>query len=169
MRAKSSEDFVAGKTVICECRIEDLDSSIKHLWMCLAQEMFEIESITIPSEANSNLWLNFVRDGLLKRRNILITAKVGERIVGYALLTLPRKGTFEVQETFGVVSELYVLPDFRKRGIGKKLLEECLGRIKAEGFKSARISALLGDKDAIQLYKKIGFRVFMHNLTKKLY
>jgi ribosomal protein S18 acetylase RimI-like enzyme len=169
MSAKSSGDFVANKTVICECRIEDLDSAIKHLWMYLAQEMFEIEPITISSEANSNMWLDFVKDGLLKRRNILITAKVGEKIAGYALLTLPREGTFEVQETFGVVNELYVLPEFRKKGIGKKLLEECLGRIKAEGFKSARISVLSGDKDAIQLYKRIGFRVFMHNLTKKLY
>ena len=161
-------DVVANKVGICECQIEDLDSSIRHLWMCLVKEMFEIEPITIPSEANSCKWLDFVKEGLLKKRNILLTAKVDEKTVGFASVTLPREGVFEVQETFGVVNDLYILPEFRKKGIGKKLLNECLSRIKAEGFKRARISVLSADKKAIQLYKKTGFKVFMYNLTKKL-
>jgi ribosomal protein S18 acetylase RimI-like enzyme len=163
-----SSDLIANKVAINECRIEDLDSSIKHLWMYLAQEMFELEPITLPSEANSNKWLDFVKEGLLKKRSILLTAKVKEKIVGLASITLPREMIFEVQETFGVINDLYVLPGFRKKGIGKNLLEECSSRIKAEGFKRARISVLSADKNAIQLYKKAGFKVFIYNMTKKL-
>jgi ribosomal protein S18 acetylase RimI-like enzyme len=148
--------------------MEDLGSSVRHLWMGLAEEMFEIEPLTIPSEANSSKWLDFVKDGLVKGRNVLMVAKVEEKIVGYVLLTLPREQIFEVQESFGLVNELYVLRGFRKKGIGKRLLEESLGRIKAEGFKTARISVLSGDKDAVRLYRKLGFRVFMYNVTKKL-
>jgi ribosomal protein S18 acetylase RimI-like enzyme len=169
MSLKSSGDVFADKIAIREVRIEDLDGFVRHLWMCLAEEMFEIEPLTIPSEANRRRWLDFVKDGLVKRRNVLMIAEVEEKTVGYALLTLPREQTFEVQETFGVVNELYVLPRFRKKGIGKKLLKECLGRIKAEGLKTARISVLSGDKGAIQIYKKLGFRVFMYNMTKKLH
>jgi ribosomal protein S18 acetylase RimI-like enzyme len=168
MVIKSPEDAVVNKITIHECRIEDLDSSLRHLWRNLTEEMFEIEPLTIPSEANSCKWLDFVKDGLAKRRNILMAAKVEEKTVGYVLLTLPREQTFEVHERFGVVNELYVLPRFRKKGIGKRLLEESLGRIKAEGFKAARISVLSGDKEAIRLYRKLGFRVFMYNMTKKL-
>jgi ribosomal protein S18 acetylase RimI-like enzyme len=162
-------DVSANKVAVCEVRVEDLDSSVRHLWMCLAQEMFEVEPLTMPSEANSCKWLDFVKDGLVKRRNVLLAAKVEEKIVGYALLTLPREQTFKVQESFGIVNELYVLPEFRRKGVGKKLLEQCLRRIKAEGFKTARISVLSGDKGAIQLYKKFGFRVFMYNMAKKLH
>jgi|GEM_PF-1939411 len=168
MSAKSSKDVTANKTHIYECRIEDLDGSIRNLWMCLVQEMFEIEPITIPSEANSRKWLDFLKEGLLKNRNILLTAMIQEKIVGFASITLPREMTFEVQDTFGIVSELYVLPEFRKKGIGQKLLEECLSRIKAEGFKRARISVLSADKNAIKLYKKTGFSVFMRTMTKDL-
>jgi ribosomal protein S18 acetylase RimI-like enzyme len=168
MSIKPSKDVLANKIAICEVQMEDLDSSIRPLWMRLAEEMFEIEPLTIPSEANSYRWLDFVKDGLVKRRNILIAAKVEEETVGYVLLTLPREQTFEVQETFGVVNELYILPRFRKKGIGKRLLEDCLSRIKAEGFKTARISVLSGDRNAIRLYKKLGFRVFMYNMTKSL-
>jgi ribosomal protein S18 acetylase RimI-like enzyme len=138
------------------------------MWMNLAKEMFEIEPLTMPSEANSCKWLDFVKDGLVKGRNVLMAAKVEEKTVGYVLLTLPREQIFEVQESFGLVNELYVLPGFRKKGIGKRLLEESLSRIKAEGFKAARISVLSGDRDAVRLYRKLGFRVFMYNVTKKL-
>jgi ribosomal protein S18 acetylase RimI-like enzyme len=169
MSVKSSEDVLVNKVTVCEVRVEDLDSSVRHLWMCLAEEMFAIEPITMPSEANSCKWLDFVKDGLVKRRNILLAAKVEEKTVGYALLTLPREQTFEVQETFGIVNELYVLPGFRKKGIGKELLEQCLSRTKAEGFKTARVSVLSGDKSAIQLYRKIGFKVFMYNMAKKFH
>jgi ribosomal protein S18 acetylase RimI-like enzyme len=169
MGIKSSEDTFRNEITIREVRIEDLDSSIKHLWMCLVKEMFEIEPLTIPSEANSRKWLDFVKEGLAKRRNVLMAAKDKEKIVGYALLTLPREQIFEVQETFGVVNELYVLPSFRKKGIGTKLLEQCLDRIKAEGFETARISVLSRDKGAIQLYKKLDFKIFMYNMTKKLH
>jgi hypothetical protein len=117
MSIKSSEDMSANRIAICEARIEDLDSSIRHLWMRLAEEMFEIEPLTMPSEANSCKWLDFVKDGLVKRRNILMAAKVEEKTVGYALLTLPREQTFEVQETFGIVNELYILPRFRKKAL----------------------------------------------------
>lgn len=168
MRAKPSKGVVADEVDICECRAEDLDSSLRRLWMRLAQEMFEIEPVTIPSEANSSKWLDFVKDGLLRRRNVLIIAKVEEKTAGYALLTFPREQTFEVQEPFGVINELYVLPEFRRKGVGKKLLEWCLSRIRAEGFKTARISVLSGDKEAIRLYEKLGFRVFMYNMAKKL-
>jgi ribosomal protein S18 acetylase RimI-like enzyme len=169
MPVKSSEDMSVNKVTVHELRVGDLDSSVRHLWMSLTQEMFEVEPITMPSEANSCKWLDFVKDGLVKRRSVLLAAKVEEKIVGYALLTLPREQTFEVRETFGIVNELYVLPEFRRKGIGKKLLEQCLNRIKAEGFKTARISVLSGDKGAIRLYKKLGFVVFMYNMAKKLF
>jgi ribosomal protein S18 acetylase RimI-like enzyme len=138
------------------------------MWMSLAEEMFEIEPLTMPSEANSCKWLDFVKDGLVKGRNVLMVAKVEEKTVGYVLLTLPREQIFEVQESFGLVNELYVLPGFRKKGVGKRLLEESLGRIKAEGFKNARISVLSQDRHAVRLYRKLGFRVFMYNMIKKL-
>jgi hypothetical protein len=115
MSAKSSEDEFASKIIVREVGVEDLDSSMKHLWASLAQEMFEIEPLTLPSETNSGKWLDFVKEGLAKRHNILMAAKFEEKTVGYALLTLPREQAFEVQETFGIVNELYVVPEFRKK------------------------------------------------------
>jgi ribosomal protein S18 acetylase RimI-like enzyme len=136
--------------------------------MSLAKEMFEIEPITMPSEANSNKWFSFVRDGLDKKRTLMLIAKAEEKTVGFVSATLPREQAFEVAQSFGIVNDLYVLPEFRRKGIGKKLLEECLNRIRAGGFKAARLSVLLGDESAIRLYQKLGFRIFMHSMARKL-
>jgi ribosomal protein S18 acetylase RimI-like enzyme len=153
---------------IHECQVKDLDDSLKDLWRNLAQEMFQIERITVPSEGNSNKWYDFVKDGISKRRNLLLVAKTEKRTVGIVQATLPRETALEVQEPFAIINDLYVLPEFRGKGIGKKLLERCLSRIRTERFKAARIYVLQGDEDAIKLYKKLGFRVFMHSMTIKL-
>lgn len=154
---------------IHECRVEDLDDSLRNLWRALAHEMFQIEQITIPSENNSNKWYDFVKDGISKGRNLLLVARARKRIIGFVFATFPREQTFEVQEPFSVINDLYVLPDFRGKGIGSKLLEECLRKAKAEGFKAVRLSVLRGDENAIKLYEKLGFKVFMHSMINKLH
>jgi ribosomal protein S18 acetylase RimI-like enzyme len=153
---------------ICECKVKDLDENVRHLWISLAKEMFEIEPITMPSEANSNKWLDFVKDGLDKKRTLLLLAKAEKKIVGFVSATLPREPIFELAESFGIINELYVLPEFRRKGIGKKLLEECSNRIRAEGFKIVRLSVLPKDENAIRLYQKSGFRTFMYSMSRKL-
>jgi len=153
---------------ICECQVGDLDESLRHLWINLAKEMFEIEPITIPSEANSSKWFDFVKDGLDKKRTLMLIAKAEKKTVGFVSATLPREQTFEVAQSFGVINDLYVLPEFRRKGIGKRLLEECMNRLRTEGFKAVRLSVLPGDENAIRLYQKLGFRIFLHSMARKL-
>jgi ribosomal protein S18 acetylase RimI-like enzyme len=156
------------RITICECQGKDLDESLRRLWINLAREMFEIEPITIPPEANSNKWFNFVKDGLDKRRTLLLIAKAEEKTVGFVSATLPREQTLEVAESFSIINDLYVLPEFRRKGIGKKLLEECMNRIRAEGFKVVRLSVLPKDENAMRLYQKFGFTTFLYSMARRL-
>ena len=141
---------------------------MRHLWVSLAKEMFEIEPITIPSETNSNKWFDFIKDGLDKKRMLLLLARAGKKTVGFVSATLPREPIFELADSFGIINELYVLPEFRRKETGQKLLEECANRIKAEGFKIVRLSVLPKDENAIRLYQKFGFRTFMYSMSRKL-
>src|SRR5690625_1524937 len=63
---------------------------------------------------------------------------------------------FYTNKLEGMIPELYVLPQYRKNGIAKKLLANALDRLKREGFKKVQLNVYSGNP-AKQLYEKFGF------------
>jgi len=151
---------------ISECRTEDVGDPIKELWLGLAHEMFEIEHFTIPSEANANRWVEFVREGLVSGRNFLSVAKSGREPVGYAFASVSRDFPLEVAEFVGSINDVYVLPEFRGKGIGKRLVIKCIEKMKAKGVTAARLAVLTENTTAVKLYEKLGFRIYRYGMLK---
>lgn len=54
--------------------------------------------------------------------------------------------------------KLFLLPESRGLGIGKKLSEDCLEYAKSKGYKKCYLDTLSSMKAAIALYKKLGFQ-----------
>jgi len=153
---------------ICECEVEDVNDSVKELWLGLSHEMFEIERLIVPSEANSDRWIEFVRQGLASGRNFLLVAKSDNAVVGFAFASIFRNYPLEVSKTIGVIDDVYVLPEFRGKGIGKKLAVGCLNRMKAAGAKAVTLQVLTGNKVAIKLYEKLGFKTYRYGMLKQI-
>ena len=58
-----------------------------------------------------------------------------------------------------VVDSVATLPEFRRRGIVDKLLEEMLEKGRTQGFQRAQINMYIGNTPAQKAYEKHGFRV----------
>ena len=54
--------------------------------------------------------------------------------------------------------KLFLLPESRGLGIGKRLIEECLAYAKSKGYKKCYLDTLTSMKSAIALYEKFGFQ-----------
>ena len=67
-----------------------------------------------------------------------------------ALQPLPETGVCEMKR-------LYVVPSFRKFGIGRKLVQAILDDAKALGYHTMKLDTLDRLQPAIQLYKDFGF------------
>lgn len=153
---------------ICEYGPEDVDDALKELWLGLAHEMFEIEHFVLPLEANADKWVSFVRDGLAKKTSFLIVAKFGNKPVGFAFSTVYGEHPLKVSELVGTINDVYVLPMFRGKGIGKKLIIETLNKMRDNGVKAVRLTVLIENKAAIKLYEKLGFKLYQHGMIKAL-
>lgn len=153
---------------IYECEVEDVDDSVKELWLCLAREMFEIERLIVPSEANGDRWVEFVREGLASGRNFLLVAKNDSRIVGFAYAGIVRHNFEKISKIIGVIDDVYVLPEFRGKGIGKKLVVECLNKMKVVGVKVVGLQVLTENRAAIKLYEKLGFKTNRCGMIKHI-
>jgi GNAT superfamily N-acetyltransferase len=87
---------------------------------------------------------------------VTVLAKVSSDEVG--------AGDFE----FGLVTDIVVLPEYRKTGLGKELLRAAEAFARAHGVKWLRIGALEANQAARDMYSMMGFSGLYVELEKDL-
>lgn len=60
-------------------------------------------------------------------------------------------------ERIGMIGELFVLPLFRGKGLGRLLMEHSIAELKARGIKKIQLNVFAGNV-AKKLYRQIGFQ-----------
>jgi len=65
---------------------------------------------------------------------------------------------FNDSEEVCELRKLFLLPESRGLGLGKKLTEDCLEYAKSKGYKKCYLDTLQSMKSAISLYEKLGFK-----------
>jgi GNAT superfamily N-acetyltransferase len=60
----------------------------------------------------------------------------------------------------GTIWGVYVRSNFRRYGIGKRLIESCIHWAKARSIKVIKLAVISPNTSAIQCYAKCGFRVY---------
>ena len=59
--------------------------------------------------------------------------------------------------SFGETEKMYVRPDFRKRGVGKTLLQKMIEQARQLGLDTLKLDSASFMKEAHALYRKVGF------------
>lgn len=100
-----------------------------------------------PDADLADLQKAYVRHGGVFR----IVTDSGGRIIGCGGLLPAGHGDVELRK-------MYLLPEFRGRGIGKRLLEELIAAARAAGHRRVVLDTASVLTEAIGLYRKRGFR-----------
>src|SRR5207302_6969493 len=87
-----------------------------------------------------------IRDG------VALIAERDGRAVGFVFCVLGDTGRQTAH-----VTDIYVRPEARGRGIGQALLAEIIEPARAAGFDHASLEVLLRNADARRLYERLGF------------
>lgn len=85
---------------------------------------------------------------------IRIEAWQGNKMIGFVAVycnTMDRNIAF--------ITSVSVRSEYHGQGIATRLLEECIKNIYNEGYRYAMLEVHCSNKNAIMLYKKIGFKV----------
>jgi ribosomal-protein-alanine N-acetyltransferase len=70
--------------------------------------------------------------------------------------------------TFGRIEHIFVDAGFRKKGIGRKLMEAAEEHFKAKGVKKVKLTVTTKNEAAIALYKRIGYETRRFVMEKDL-
>jgi len=104
----------------------------------------------IERESFSTPWSRGTFRGLLQRSDAsLWVAQVGERVVGYAVVWY----LFREAE----LGNLAVAPGWRRRGLGRQLLDWALQKARERGTERIFLEVRVGNRTAQQLYQRYGF------------
>ncbi|MFP2770023.1 GNAT family N-acetyltransferase [Oceanisphaera sp. KMM 10153] len=88
-----------------------------------------------------------------RSKSMYFVAKIDDVVVGGCGIA-PFNDSYEVCE----LKKLFLLPDSRGLGIGRKLTEKCLDFAQSQDFKSCYLDTLQVMNSAILLYESIGFQ-----------
>lgn len=76
-------------------------------------------------------------------------------------------GIFPVSEEACELRKMYLHPDYRGKGLGRKLLDRALERARILGFKRVELETASVLKQAVQLYQSYGFKpVARHSVPR---
>ena len=85
-------------------------------------------------------------------RSLFLVAEKEGRVVGYAIGLAKKWGE-------GHVISIAVHPEWRRRGVGKRLMLQLLEKMRRMGVRWVRLEVRVSNEAAINLYRRLGFSI----------
>lgn len=107
-----------------------------------------------------------LKKNLKSKKVILFIALDKGKAVGFIGGEIEKAYTFWRFKEAGYLFQLYVIPSYRRRGVGKELTKTILNWFKKRKIKWIKLHVYANNPRAHSLYKKLGFKDFMIELKK---
>jgi len=102
---------------------------------------------------NGERYLDFLSQRIALDPNYVVFALEHDNLIGQIEL-----GPYRADDTIGYVNLYYVVPEARRRGIGKQLDAYATSYLKSKGFAKARLSVSPTNVAAMTFYSRSGWR-----------
>lgn len=115
---------------------------------------------------------SFIKSMIISTDSDYILAIDDEKIIGYALIE-ERVSPYKeydsfVEDHYAFIYELVMLPEYRNKGYGKKIIEEAIKWAKERNLTSIELNALSNNYSARAFYERVGFEEFQVKLRKEI-
>jgi ribosomal protein S18 acetylase RimI-like enzyme len=142
IRQLRQEDDLATVLSLCKAFFAEYE---KH-----HEEFFDTDNLTDKDISGRFL------QSLESDHSTTIIAVVADEIVGYASVVIRDQPAFYKIKKVGSISALMVAEEYRRRGIGTRIMEEAKLYFRQHGVKYYTFFTAVGNESAIRLYKKLG-------------
>jgi len=153
---------------------DDLDI-VEPLWVAVHHQHAQTMPELAPYVSDDETWRErraLYEELLAKPETLLLTASVDDRVIGYGLAHVMAVEDTWVADTWatghriGEIESLSVLPEFRGSGLGGQLLTRLEDHLRASGVDDLVLGVLPGNRDALRLYERRGYRPTWLYLSK---
>ncbi|KAF0994861.1 GNAT family N-acetyltransferase [Geobacillus sp. TFV-3] len=128
------------------------DSEYKKILSLTPQALFEG---TLGEAKPSNEKAKRLIEPVLQKGGYYLIATDGDHLIGWILIGAGKDPFTE--KIYGFIYELFVLEEFRGKGIAKQLIKTGIEHLKQDGYSEVRLRVYAGNR-AIKLYETLGFK-----------
>lgn len=134
LRNSRSNSINKNNLRICKCSFKNL------------RKVYEVELESFEHPYPFPIFLSY----LISKPNGFLIAKINNQIVGY-IIGITKKN-------IGTIVSIAVKKDYRKKGIGKKLLDSIIEYFKSKNVSLINLQVRIDNYEAISFYEKNGFK-----------
>lgn len=107
-----------------------------------------------------------LKKDLVDAKTKILVAVMEKKIAGFISISFMKNPYMKVRR--GEINDLFVLEDYRKKGIGKALTKKGFSLFKSKGIKIISLNASSNNIPTLKFYKNIGFKENLKRLSLKL-
>ncbi len=145
---------------IRDAREDDLDA-VEDLWHQLAKHHEELsDSFSLAPDAVKR-WSKYLRDKFPQLSTKLIVAEEDEKLVAFMLCLLEPNYPIFRERKIGVISDVYVKQDRRRKGLAKKMLDVAVAWFRKNKVSTVRLNVAADNLEARAAWRMIGFEPLM--------
>ena len=141
--------------------------SLKPLWLSVHRRHVESMPELAPYVSDTQSWAarsEMYSALLIKPDTVLLLAHLDDKLIGYGLAHVMAveetwvADTWQTGRRIGEIESLAVIPSYRGRGIGTRLLAALETELENVGVRDLILGVLPGNSGAIRLYERGGYR-----------
>jgi ribosomal protein S18 acetylase RimI-like enzyme len=145
------------------------------LWLEFMQYHADIDPIIAPGDdfftrgldSTSDFENKFLRPAMKSEKSLVQLAKDGQKIVGYSIADILEIPNSEIK-LCGFVNHLYVVKDYRRRGIGEKMYTEILKWFRSKGINVVELQLMAKNQVACSFWRNHGYGDYQHIWIRRI-
>ena len=142
--------------------------ALKEIKILSKKEELKYSETLNPIDDNKEDYFRYLQKDLKYINRGIFIAIIDEKIVGMILAQYFKPLPISLYKKKGYISNLFIKKEFRKKGIGKKLVETVIDWLKRNKTEHVTLEIHKDNKSALELYHKMGFNDYTVKLSKKI-
>jgi GNAT superfamily N-acetyltransferase len=129
---------------------------------------FDRQRFLAPREGTEAGYASFLGSFLDSEDGVVLVAEQDDRVVGYVFAALEPLSWKELRGPAGFIHDVAVEEDARRHGVATQLLQAAIAWLRERGAPRVILWSAAPNEGAQALFRRLGFRETMVEMTKEL-
>jgi ribosomal protein S18 acetylase RimI-like enzyme len=154
-------------TEIAVAGAEEIDA-ILMLWGDLAAYHAGLDAAFTPSTQWRRSYAGYLATLVGRTDARVLVARSDDRLVGVGVSRITLLPPFFADRRRGFIQDVYTHPDYRRRGIARRLVEALLEWLGEQQVSTVELTVAVNNPEAIRLWERLGFHPYMLHFKRAL-
>jgi len=134
--------------------LDEMEGLFAHLYQYMGGTGLQMH----PADGGEKMWRKSIEKLAGGRFGMLLGAKSDEKLIGFAHGAIRYSADYLGGLKVGYVTHLFVIPELRSTGIGKKLLSDIEGWFDSKDVHSYELQVLCDNSLGIRFWENMGYK-----------